>query len=335
MFEVSIVIPTYNRLTRLRQVIEALHQQDYDADSFELVVVSDGSEDGTNEYLQTLETPFALKVYLAPNGGPASARNRGLSQASGDYILFLDDDVVPVPSLISEHMAWHNIHEDVAVIGPMVTPPDYRPSPWVRWMHDRLAEQYEAMTEGLWQPTARQFYTGNASIARRHLVESGGFDPTFKRAEDVELAYRLLERGLRFLFNPRAIGYHYEKRSYASWQAIANAYGRNDVIFSQEKGQQWLLDTMQREFETRNPLQRWLIRLCLDRSFLSRLVSEGCRLTGSLSARLNLSFLQRFAYSTIFNLQYYQGAANALGGHCYFLFGGDQSAPVSLARRNI
>ncbi|MCA9971067.1 MAG: glycosyltransferase family 2 protein, partial [Anaerolineales bacterium] len=261
---VTVILPTYNRLPRLRQVIAALETQQ-DAPPFEVVVVSDGSTDGTNEYLHALHTPLRLTAVTQPNRGVAATRNHGLLIATGELVLFVDDDVVPGPRLIAEHVAWHQIHgKDVVVMGPMLSPPDFAMHPWVQWEQAMLAKQYADMQAGRWQPTARQFYTGNTSLRRQHLQEAGGFDASFRRAEDVELAYRLADRGLRFLFNPDAVGYHYAERSFASWIAIPYAYGRNDVIFHRDKGQRWLLPTIAYEFRhSRHALIRQLTRLCL------------------------------------------------------------------------
>jgi GT2 family glycosyltransferase len=332
---VSVVLPTHNRLDRLRQVLGALERQDYSASCFEVVVVSDGSSDGTNDYLRSKPTSLALvPVILEGNRGPAAARNYGLVRARGEIVLFVDDDVVPSTRLLSEHVAVHEEHEDAVVIGPMLTPLDFRPQPWVRWMHDRLAEQYESMVEGKWRPTARQFYTGNASVPRRRLIESGGFDPSFTRAEDVELAYRLAENGLSFVFNPKAIGYHYEERTFASWMAIPYAYGRNDVTLSHENGQRWLLDTVPEEFRTRHPIHRFMVYMCLGRTLSRSLAVGGFRLVGQMGRWLGFAALQRLAYSSIFNLRYYQGVADGLGGRRPFFsfFGARQATPLCAER---
>jgi GT2 family glycosyltransferase len=94
-----------------------------------------------------------------------------------------------------------------------------------------LVKQYDAMERGDWAATARQFYTANASLARRHVLDAGGFDERFRRAEDVELAYRLADRGLRFVFARDAVVVHHPDRSFRAWLDIAGAYGRNDVVF--------------------------------------------------------------------------------------------------------
>jgi len=227
-----------------------------------------------------------------------------------------------LPELIEEHLRFHELHGDSAVvIGPMLAPPDYDPPPWVRWELEKLAEQYHDMTTGKWAATARQFYTGNTSLGRRHLVESGGFDPTFRRAEDVELAYRLAQRGLKFLFNPRAIGYHYAMRSFTSWLAIPYAYGRNNVVFSRQGGQAWLVTKMFTEFQTRHPLIRVITRLCLDRPRATAVITAILAQVIQASHQLKLKSLPEMACSALFNLRFYQGTADELEGRKAFFHG--------------
>jgi len=314
--QISIVLPTFNRRSRLERVLRAFGKQTVSPDFFEVLVVSDGSSDGTNEYLEqtaSQEFGFRLTPIFQENQGVAVARNTGVARARTDYILFVDDDVVPAPVLIEEH--WKVLsQEDVVVLGPMLTPPDVRLAPWVRWEQRMLEKQYESMIQGRWAPTARQFYTGNTSLARRHLEMVGGFDPAFRRAEDVELAYRLKDRGLHFIFNPKAVGFHYADRSFASWSNIAYAYGRNDVIMTRQKGQDWLLPTVLEEFHGRNLLVRSLTRLCLGRETLSRAAVNGLRGIALFGDRIHIEMLPRFAFSGIFNLRHYQGIADEMGG---------------------
>jgi GT2 family glycosyltransferase len=312
---VSIIIPTYNRLPRLKRVLAALERQTIPLDQFEVIVVSDGSTDGTTEYLANIETPLRLVPLMQSNRGVAAARNHGVERASGELLLFLDDDVVPVPELVAEHLRALAEHAgEVVVLGPMLTPEDGAFPPWVCWEQAMLERQYEDMTMGRYAPTARQFYTGNTSLARRHVVAAGGFDERFRRAEDVELAYRLAERGLRFVFRPAAASYHYADRSYASWFEIPYVYGRNDVIFTRDKGQSWLLPVVLREFHERNPLVRLLVRGCLGRRLPSRLALAGLKRLADAGGWLRLVQVPRASYSAIFNLRYYQGVADELGG---------------------
>jgi GT2 family glycosyltransferase len=316
----SVVLPTYNRVDRLKRVLAGLEQQDFARAEFELIVVSDGATDGTNDFLKQVNTPLQLRPIFQRNQGVAAARNHGVYRAHGQIILFIDDDVVPDKQLLSEHWQTHSRHDgDIVLMGPMLTPPGFAMSPWVLWEQTMLYKQYESMLNGRWQPTARQFYTGNTSLAREHILAVGGFDPAFRRAEDVELAYRLADRGLRFLFNPKAVGYHFAERAFGSWLEIPYAYGRNDVIFTRKKGQSWLLPAIMTEFHTRHPLVKLLTRRLLDRPVLSAAAVAALRLAGQAGHLLRLPFLSRYAYSGIFNLRHYQGIADELGGrHAFF-----------------
>ncbi|MEZ4681174.1 MAG: glycosyltransferase family A protein [Caldilineaceae bacterium] len=166
MPDVSVVLPTYNRQAQLQQVLVGLEQQSYPLTDFEVIVVSDGSTDGTNEYLQTFakETPLDLTVVIQTNQGPAAARNNGVQAAKGELVLFIDDDVVPVPQLIEAHMATHQRYPgEVVVMGPMLTPTEFDMKPWVRWEQAMLDKQYATITADAGKTDARRFYTGNAS----------------------------------------------------------------------------------------------------------------------------------------------------------------------------
>jgi glycosyltransferase involved in cell wall biosynthesis len=319
MSSISVIIPTYNRLDRLKRVLAGLEIQSYAINDFEVVVVSDGSSDGTDAYLRSLVTPLHLHVVTQPNQGVAVARNNGLQIITSDLVLFIDDDVVPAPWLIAEHVRTHATQaDDIIVLGPMLTPGNFVMSPWVRWEQAMLTKQYDAMHAGKYAPSARQFYTGNTSLARAHLLASGGFDKNFRRAEDVELAYRLAQRGLQFVFNPDAIGYHYAERSFRSWMEIPYIYGRNDVIFTRDKQQHWLLPEILNEFHDRNRLVQLLVRLCLDRDVLSRSIIAWLKKISYLADRLGFERLVQTTHSGMFNLRYYQGVAHEMGGRQRF-----------------
>ena len=214
MTSVSIIIPTYNRLARLKQVIAAVERQTYPLGNMEVIIVSDGSTDGTHEYLASIQTPLDLRFIAQPNSGPAAARNNGFRSAHSEYVIFIDDDVVPSPQLVAEHMRLHATRPNLVVLGPMLNPPDFTHSPWVAWEQAMLEKQYAAMRRGDWTATARQFYTGNTSLPRLVLISSGGFDERFRRAEDIELAYRIEKLGVEFCFTMAAVSYHYAERSF-------------------------------------------------------------------------------------------------------------------------
>src|SRR5262245_25867711 len=91
--DLSIVVPTYNRRAGIERFLRALEEQTFPATRFEVVVVDDGSTDGTDAALAAMQTPYRLRVLHQENAGPAAARNAGLREAQGRLIVFLDDDV--------------------------------------------------------------------------------------------------------------------------------------------------------------------------------------------------------------------------------------------------
>jgi glycosyltransferase involved in cell wall biosynthesis len=308
----SIVVPTYNRRDGIVRLLKALEAQTFGPERFEVVVVNDGSTDGTAEALAELTAPYRLRVLEQANAGPAAARNLGLHQAEGRLIVFLDDDVVPVPGLLSAHLACHGDADDLVVVGPMSPPTDWPRSAWVRWEERQLLKQYDAMDQGLYSCTPRQFYTGNASAPRALLLRAGGFDARFKRAEDVELAFRMYGMGARFHFEPSADVLHYASRSFQSWMRTPYQYGRYDVVMGREKG----INTFEfacQEFERRHALSQRLTRLCVGRPW-RRLAVAGLFLAAMVADRIGLESGGSFALSAIFSLQYWQGASDELGG---------------------
>lgn len=320
---VSVVVPTFNRVGRLRQVVAALERQQFPADDYEIIIVSDGSTDGTDEFLEGLRSERTVRWFSQSNRGPAAARNRGIGEAVGEFIVFVDDDVVAEPQLLSEHIRAHReASDDVVVLGPLISPSDFTMRPWVRWEQEMLMKQYRALLDGEWRASARQFYTGNASVKRSHVLAVGGFDENFRRAEDVELAYRLAALPLGFVFKWEAGGMHYAERSFRSWLDTAYDYGRNDMIFVRDRDQKWLVSALEREFRQRNILIRWLVRACIDRRRLRSVVEVALKLAADAATAVHASEIERYAYSGLFNLNYYCGLHDESGKACQFLRAG-------------
>jgi glycosyltransferase involved in cell wall biosynthesis len=240
----SVITPTFNRRPSLERLISALQRQTVAPDSFEVVVIDDGSSDDTAEWLRSQRTTFALHVLQQENRGPAAARNAGIEAASAPLVLFLDDDVEPDPTLVAEHLVSHAAQPGpVAVIGPLASLARYE-QPWVEWEQAKLRRQYEEMARGEWKPTYRQFWTGNASVSRAAIIDAGAFDTTFLRGEDVELGRRLADRGMQFRFNARAVAVHHAERSLASWENAHSTYGRLEVQVFKARGETHALDVL-------------------------------------------------------------------------------------------
>ncbi len=319
----SIVVATYNRAAGLRRLLASLPRQDIGAGAFEVIVVDDGSTDGTWQMLTGLETPYRLRTLWQRNQGPGAARNAAIEAATGEIIVTLDDDVEPAPDLLRVHLEAHAAAAGpIAAIGAFALPAGAKLAPWGEWEFSGLQRQYEAMLRGDWAPTPRQFYTANASVPRAAYLAAGLFDPLFRRAEDVELAYRLRDHGVGFRFLPDAVIYHRPARSFASWQRMAWQYGFYDVLMWRQKNRRHVLRVIGHEFHhQRHPLLQQSARALVGRRRTLRtatwLAGRGANLMAAAGARRPAMPL----YSAVFNLLYWEGVADSLGGRAAFLAG--------------
>lgn len=109
----SLVIPTYNKLGRLKLVLESLKYQTENRENYEVLLIDDGGNDGTWEYVKQLEVPFDLKVIRQRNSGRASARNTGLRNAKNNIVIFSDDDLILSPDFIKNHIKCHSSKKHV------------------------------------------------------------------------------------------------------------------------------------------------------------------------------------------------------------------------------
>lgn len=311
----SVVIATYNRKDSLRVTLDGLARQDWPASAFEVLVVSDGSTDGTDAFVNAYPAPYALTLLTQPNSGPACARNRGIEAARGDVVVFLDDDVEPVPGCLTAHARRHMSDGNAVVIGPLSPDPARQgaePS-WIAWEHAMLQKQYTAWRTGAWTEIGPpNFYSGNASVRREQLLAVGGFDEAFTRQEDVELAWRLARRfAPTFMFNADADGLHRPRRTFASWLAVPYAYGRLDVVRARRGDASWQL--VRDGFHTRRRVTQTLARAVLRLPALAGPLNGGLRAASALAYPLGARRASLAALSVLYNLRYLQGAADEMG----------------------
>jgi GT2 family glycosyltransferase len=308
---VAIVTPTHQRRSSLARVLDALATQSCGPKSFSVVVVCDGCTDGTAAMVRSRSYPFDLElIEQSPSQGAAAARNRALSIVRAPVVIFLDDDVIPSTGLIEAHTAHHEQQSDVVVIGPLIAPAG-RQQPWIRWEAETLNRQYRSMQAGAWNPTPRQFYTGNASVRTQQVIDVGGFDPSLERGEDVDLAFKLQRHGLRFLFEPKAAGIHIARRTFRSWLDAAHEYGRTELAMGPVWGTKGLVDVKLIEFQRRHPMVRGIVRFALANPRAVPAIVGAARIVGRTSAAVGLWPVARGAYTAIFEAAYWRGVDQA------------------------
>jgi glycosyltransferase involved in cell wall biosynthesis len=237
----SIVIASRNRRSRLREVLNALHYQSYPANRFEVVVVLDGSTDGSGEMVRGLPVSYPLSLVDQPHSGLAVSRNRGAREASHPVVIFLDDDIVPESDFVAEHAQAHQQGGDHVALGyypPVLENPTFWGFVLRAWWEDHFRRKAEPAHQ--W--TFVDFVDGNSSLPRSLLFSCGGYDEDFKgRRQDWELGIRLLERGVKWSYHPRAKGRHYLDSRFATSLRHARQEARDDVLVAtkhpQVKGQ--------------------------------------------------------------------------------------------------
>jgi GT2 family glycosyltransferase len=318
----SVVIATYNRKDSLLRLLATLAYQSLDPKKFEVIVVNDGSTDGTARALETLDTPYPLVVINQTNQGQAAARQQGARRATGKVLLFLDDDMDPCPGLFLEHVKMHEKAKEAVVLGHIKAPPADYPRPnFVRYEEEFFARLYGNIQTGAVKPCWEHFYTGNVSVPRGLFWEVGGFDVTMQRGEDIELGYRLSERRVEFYFAPQAETLHYsDHRSFSSW--MQTAY--QDGAFRVRAFKKLNLPPSSHpvvHYYTRHPLSRLVLRISIGNDGVRRWLSEILRICGDILFFLRFPGLTYYAYSAIHTINYFAGVRDEMGGLGEFMRG--------------
>jgi glycosyltransferase involved in cell wall biosynthesis len=229
--EISVVVPTYNRLDTLRYVIPSLVAQDLRADAFEVIVADSNSNDGTAEYLaEKAHTSPNIRHLPGPYTGRASARNAGIAAARARLVLFTDADIIASPDLLSRHLARHAKGPGRAVIGCEIQVDSYEAY---------LRKRNNAELRDPLHPATRKhltwlyFMTGNCSVRRADLDRVGRFDEAFTGYghEDLELGYRLQHAGVSIEYAAEAVNYHWHPVPFEQQQGRMELAGRSTVRF--------------------------------------------------------------------------------------------------------
>lgn len=224
---VSVVVPTYRRREGLQAAVDALLG---DPGTTELVVVVDGSPDGSMELLeQTAARDARLRPVWQENAGGAAARQKGIDLASGDVVLLVDDDVVAAPGLAAGHARHHATAEDLVVLGYMPTRVPVDP---VRggFATRVYAEEYEGTCRAYERDPEQvllRLWGGNVSVRRDRLAavpyDSGPFSRT--NHSDRDWGIRLRKAGLRGVFDRSLLATHEHSRPLPAFLRDARAQG--------------------------------------------------------------------------------------------------------------
>lgn len=184
---ISVIIPVYNAESTIRETVESVLKQSFS--DFELIVINDGSTDSTVEILSQIHDP-RMKVYSYPNAGPNHSRNRGLSQASGEYVSFIDGDDLWTEDKLEAQLRALQKNPQAAVAYSWTNSIDesgefLRRGSYISWSGD----VYEKLLLNDFIESG-----SNPLIRRQAIVEVGGFDESLPAAQDWDMWLRLAAR---------------------------------------------------------------------------------------------------------------------------------------------
>ncbi len=226
--DISIIVPNYNRKHKLRECLESLLSQDYPQEGFEVIVIDDGSNDGTDNMLSELSHEHPnLRYFLQPHSGPAASRNRGIKEAKSEIIAFTDNDCIVSKDWAKKMVDAHRLEAEVMAIGGLTRV--------YRGNIKALVSQFlsdgaiNANIEG--RQSTIFFPTCNVSIKKQYLGAEG-FKEVFPlpAGEDSEFFWRFFKRGKRFKHRKDIAVFHNCNDSFRSFLRQAYMYGRGNYL---------------------------------------------------------------------------------------------------------
>ncbi|BAT52437.1 Glycosyl transferase, family 2 [Nostoc sp. NIES-3756] len=273
---ISVVIPTYNRRPILEKCLRALEVQTLSASTvirdYEIVLVDDGSTDGTLNWLAAHKQEFPhVRWFEQDHAGPAAARNLGVEQAQGDIIIFIDSDLVVLENFLQAHsdalvQGQEKLESDrFFTYGAVINTCNF---------DNPTAEPYK-----ITDFSAAFFATGNVAIPKHWLEKAGLFDTGFQLYgwEDLELGVRLKNLGLQLIKCPTAVGYH--------WHPPFNLDQIPNLIDKEiQRGRMGVL------FYKKHPT--WEVRMMIQMTWLHRLLWGILSFNGALNEKTMAPLLQ-------------------------------------------
>ena len=223
---VSVVIPSAGHAESLRRCLESLRIQAIEG-GLEVIVVLDGATasraEGVGQLRAREDWPWPLRwIEIAGPRGPAAARNRGIAEAGGRYLIFVDDDMVLAPDFVAEHLKMLAENPGSAIIGAIITRLIGYGGAYRGWVEGFWSQRHERLTR---EPRTNFFecFTGNLALAAADARRVGGFDESIATCEDVEFGLRLERAGVRLQYGARALATQLFRKS-------ASQYMRDGVV---------------------------------------------------------------------------------------------------------
>ncbi len=236
MTTISLIIPTYNSATTLRECLDSIKKQTLVPT--EIIIVDGHSSDNTVR----IATEFGCKILFENGGTRAAACNVALESAIGDLIAFTDSDVVAKEDWLEKLATTLNKKEDenvVCITGPNVEYPNES------LFGRAVIAIYNTFLGGGWSEQARSIFNKkgrfvesaagcNALYKREALNEVLPFNESLLTAEDTDINFKLLKKGYKLYFDPLAIVYHQRPQNHKSFRIKSRKYAVGKIQFFRE-----------------------------------------------------------------------------------------------------
>jgi glycosyltransferase involved in cell wall biosynthesis len=267
---VSVLIATHERPELLSAALEGFCEQTLPVSDFEVVVVDDGSRGPeTAAVLERFATRLPLRWARIEHAGRSAAKNLALLVARGDVVLFFDDDDVPAPDLLAEHLRAHELHpgEATAILGHTDWAAELTVTPLMHYLTevDKMLFSYGNLVEGE-RCDWRCFWEGRISTKRALHLRHGLHDQRLEYSIDIEMGWRLQRQGLEVIYHPAARSFMARPIDFDGFCRRHEAKGRAQAAIASLHADAEIVDYLQLE----GAAERWEEA----RSGLARLVER-------------------------------------------------------------
>lgn len=228
---VSIIIPVYNSSAYVVEAVQSALRQTYS--QIEVIVVDDGSSDNSLRLLEDIKDE-RLRLFSQMNQGACVARNRGLAEARGEYVKFLDSDDILYPDAIKVQMEQQSsLGENEVVFGDF----DFIDESGKVFFENHFEEKkYLSIDQDWWFLGNWEMLISCPLHKRDYLVKYGGFDIRLRGGQESFLHLMLSLKGVRFVYRPsRVFGYRsHQNEGRISYQRMRSLPKLNDMVYRNE-----------------------------------------------------------------------------------------------------
>jgi glycosyltransferase involved in cell wall biosynthesis len=259
---VSVIIPAYNSAKYLPQAIDSVLQQTYN--DYEIIIINDGSTDNTPEVIQPYLKLSAVRYFAQENLGVSAARNRGLQEARGEFIAFLDADDIYFPDKLQAQIALFAAHPQIGIVnsGFRIIQENGEPIMDVkRW------KDIPDLTPEIW--LLHKPVLPSAMMYRKEWFDRvGEFDPELFSSEDVEVTLRMVAQGCQAMWLPEITIYYRRHQASVTWKHTLRQAENSEEMQNKFLARSDIPESMRKvERQSRHQHLVWLGWLCYQNGF--------------------------------------------------------------------